>query len=210
MIKKTIILASVLTFAMSTAFAATPAKTITPVTPAVPATVIAAPACTEMTPQPPCHKHRDQFENRLNLTEAQKEQAKQIRMKGHEEMRPVIEKIKCLKQEKEAVKRSRIAVQAQEEKIAVIDGQIKVLKKEMRELRTKNMKEFEAILTPKQKKELAKMKDEGRKRYEKHQKNGGCCEKKEFKSKCDCPEKCDCRTKLGCPAKDVEKEPAKK
>lgn len=112
-------------------------------------------------------RKKSEFEKRLKLTEEQKVQAKQIRMKGHEEMKPVMEKIKALKDEEDAVRRSRIAPQMQEEKIKEIRGQMRELHKQARELRMKNMKEFESILTKKQLKELNKMKEEGRKRFEK-------------------------------------------
>ena len=85
-------------------------------------------------------------------------------------MEPIFKQIKELKQEKEMVTRSRIAVEMQKEKIAVIDAKIKDLKKQAHELRMQNMKDFEAILTDKQKKELKKMKAEGRKNFEKARK----------------------------------------
>ena len=91
-------------------------------------------------------------------------------MKGHEQMEPIMAKIKELKQEKEMVIKSRIAVEMQKERIAEIDAKIKDLKKQARELRIQNMKDFEAILTDKQKKELQKMKNEGRKKFEKARK----------------------------------------
>lgn len=166
MFKKSLILASVLALTMSTAFAS---DTVQKAVPLKPALETAKPDC-KMPPPPPCQKSKEQFEKRLKLTDAQKEQAKQIRMKGHEEMKPIMEKMKQLKQEKQAVKLSRIAVQAQEEKIAAIDAQLKDLRKQAHELRIKNMKEFESILTDKQKKELKKMKAEGRKKFDKAKK----------------------------------------
>lgn len=165
MMKKTLILASILAFAATTqVFAAEQA--------AVPTK---APDTVEAKPAPQCQKppkrhdgpDKAKFEKRLKLTEQQKEQAKQIRVKGHEEMKPVMEKIKALKQEEDAVRRSRLAPQMQEEKIKEIRGQLRELHKQARELRMKNMKEFEAILTKKQLKELNKMKEEGRKKFEK-------------------------------------------
>lgn len=131
--------------------------------------------------RPPCPKARAEFEKRLKLTEEQKELALQSRMKGFEEMKPIMEKMRALKMEKEAVLRSRIAVQMQQEKIAEIDAKIKDLRKQAHELRLKNMKEFEAILTDKQKKEFKKMKEEGRKNFEKAKNK---CRKA---CKCTCP-----------------------
>lgn len=106
------------------------------------------------------------FEQKLGLTEAQKVQAKELRIKGREKMKPVIEEIKAKKQEAEAVKRSRIAVQMQEEKLAVIDAELKVLEKKANEIRKQNMKDFESILTAKQKRILKQMKKEGRQKFE--------------------------------------------
>ena len=106
------------------------------------------------------------FENRLGLTEEQKIKAKEIRIKGHEKIKPVIEEIKAKKQEAKMVKMSRIAVQVQEERLAEIDAELKVLEKKAHDIRKANMKEFESILTKKQKRTLKQMKKEGRKRYQ--------------------------------------------
>ena len=62
---------------------------------------------------------------------------------------------------------SKIAPQAQEEQLAQIRKEIRDLKKQANEIRMNNMKEFESILTKKQLKELNKMKEEGRKNFEK-------------------------------------------
>ena len=88
-------------------------------------------------------------------------------------MKPIMEKLKEKRLEAEAVKRSRMATQMQEEKLEQLNKEIRALKRAAHELRMQNMKEFEAILTKKQLKELKKMKDEGRKKFEKeHKKNG--------------------------------------
>ena len=111
--------------------------------------------------------HRDNaFERRLDLTEVQKLKARQIRQEGHEKLRPVIEQIKSKKQEAEMIRRSRMAVQMQEEKLTVIDAELKVLEKKANDIRKANMKEFESILTRQQKRTLKEMKKEGRKRYQ--------------------------------------------
>lgn len=110
------------------------------------------------------------FEQKLGLTEAQKAQAKEIRKNGHEKMKPVIDEIIAKKQEIKTVKLSRIAVQAQEEKIEALTQEIKELEKKAHEIRKQNMKEFESILTKKQKNILKQMKKEGRKRFEEHRK----------------------------------------
>lgn len=100
------------------------------------------------------------FEQKLGLTEAQKIKAKELRIKGREKMKPVMEEIKLKKQEAEVVKLTRISVQMQEEKLAVIDKELKALEKKANEIRKQNMKDFESILTMKQKRILKQMKKE--------------------------------------------------
>ncbi len=112
--------------------------------------------------------HRDMiFEQRLGLTELQKLKAREIRRNGHENLKPVLDEIKSKKQEAEMVRRSRMAVQMQEEKLTVIDNELKILEKKAQDIRRANMKEFESILTREQKRTLKNMKKEGRKRYHK-------------------------------------------
>lgn len=105
------------------------------------------------------------FEQKLGLTEEQKSQARELRKKGHERMQPVIQQIKAKHQEARMVKLSRISIQEQEAKLAVIDNELKVLEKKIKQIRKQNMKEFESILTTEQRKTLKNMKKEGRKHY---------------------------------------------
>ena len=107
------------------------------------------------------------FEQKLGLTEAQKAKAKKLRIEGHKKMRPVMEEIKSKKQEAEAIKRSKMAIRMQEEKLAKINTDLKVLEKKAHKIRQQNMKDFESILTKDQKKILNQMKEEGRKNFEK-------------------------------------------
>ena len=169
--KKTLIIASLLAFSMTTVLAAE-----TPVTEDVKAPV----AQTEVQPAKPVLTQeqikkreikREQFEKRLKLTEEQKVKIKELQQNGREQMKPIIEQIQAKRQEAEAVRRSRIAVEMQQEKLAEIQKDIQALKKQAHDLRMQNMKDFEAVLTKKQQKELKKMKEEGRKRFEKEHKN---------------------------------------
>lgn len=159
--KKTLILAGISTFLLSStmAFATTVPETAQPA------------KCTQGAKmQSP---KRPNIDERLKLTEEQKTQAHAIRMKGHEKIKPVIDQIKAKRQEADAVKRSRIAVQEQEKRLAAIKTDIKKLKEEARAIRQENTKEFEAILTPEQKTEFAKIKAEGREKFKKHKKEMG-------------------------------------
>ena len=110
------------------------------------------------------------FEKKLGLTDEQKAKAKELRIKGHEQMKPVMEQLISKKKEAEMVKRSRIASWAQEEKLAAIDKEIQELEKQANSIRKQNMKDFESILTRDQKKILKQMKKEGRQRFEERKK----------------------------------------
>ncbi len=115
-------------------------------------------------------QHRKQFEQRLNLTEKQKEKARQIHKQGREDMKPVIMQIELKRQEIETVKLSRMAERAQKERIEELNNEIKELEKQAQEIRKKNSQEFEKILNKKQKAELELMKAEGRARFERYHK----------------------------------------
>lgn len=117
--------------------------------------------------RPPSH---EEFEKRLNLTEEQKALAKAQREASREKIKPIIEQIKSKKAEIEAVQKTRMAQQAIDERVAELQGEIQTLRKQAHEIRKENMKAFEATLTEDQKKELQKMKDEGRKHFEKMKK----------------------------------------
>lgn len=172
--KKTLIFASLLAIAVVPAFAVEQATTTTTEKTAVEAV---APKNIERKAPVNFEKKRAEFENRLKLTDEQKAKAKEIRQKGHEEMKPVMEKIKVKYDEIANIKRNKMAEHAQQEQIAEVQKQIKALKRHAHEIRMKNMKEFESILTKKQLKELKKMKEEGRKNFEKefkkHHPQGG-------------------------------------
>lgn len=163
--KKVLILAGILALTMSSQVFAADTATQTAATDEQ---KIEKP-CNKMQ-HPPKNRKSIEFEKRLKLTDTQKEQAKQIHQKGFEEIKPVMEKIELKKEEINAVKRSKLAPEAQAEQIVQLRKEIRALKKEARDIQIKNMKEFESILTDKQLKELKKMKEEGRKQFEKNHK----------------------------------------
>ena len=110
--------------------------------------------------------HEAAFEQRLGLTEVQKMKARNMRKQNFEKIKPVIDEIQIKKQEAEMIRNSKLSPEAQEEKLAVIDKEITELNKQAKEIRKQNMKDFESILTAKQKKTLKQMKNEGRKNFE--------------------------------------------
>ena len=179
MMKKALILASVLAFTMTSSVFAETVQATTVTTPNVQTTTTQeadkTPSCDKPKKQE-CSKQKpkrvSEFEKRLNLSEEQIQKAKEIRMKGHKELKPLFEQMKQKRDEIEAVKRSRMAVEMQQEKIDALKGEIRELHKKIHDIRIANMKEFESILTKKQLKELNKMKKEGRKQFEKQFKKG--------------------------------------
>ena len=115
----------------------------------------------------------EKFEKRLKLTDEQKAQAKAIHQKGFEEMKPIMDKIKLKREEIAAISRTKLMPEDQAAKIAEVRKEIRTLKRQAHDIRVKNMREFESILTKKQLKEFEKMKAEGRKKFDKEfRKNG--------------------------------------
>ena len=106
----------------------------------------------------------------LNLTEEQRQKAHEIRMKGHEQIKPVFEQIKAKKQEIKEIKMSNLSEEKKQKKIEPLKNDLRKLKTEVRKIHEENMKEFEAILTPEQKAEFEKIKQQGRENFKKHHK----------------------------------------
>jgi Spy/CpxP family protein refolding chaperone len=169
MLKRTLLIASLVAFT-GTAFAAdvkpTPAKA--PQKQAIEGKRTAPADKAEM------EKKRTDFDERLKLTDEQKAQAKVIRENGAKEMEPITEKKKTTAAKIKAVKAdTKLSEEAKAAKIKPLNQELRKLNMKAREIRVKNQQEFEAILTDKQKKELAKMKAEGKKdSKKKHGKKG--------------------------------------
>ncbi len=159
--KKTLIMACALIVATASGVFADEAKQQTPANPP-------AKCNCHRPPQkgPDFAKRHAEFEQRLKLTDEQKAKAKELREQGFEKIKPIMEKMKEKRAEIETVKLSRISTQAQNEKIEQLKKEIGALKQEAHRLRMENMKNFEALLTKSQLKELKKMKEEGRKKFD--------------------------------------------
>ncbi len=111
---------------------------------------------------------RPNLDERLKLTEEQKKQAHDIRMQGHKKMKPVFEKMKAKKEQIREIKKSDLSQEQKAKKIEPLKKDLKKLKQEARKIRMENTKEFEAILTPEQKAEFEKIKQEGREKAKQH------------------------------------------
>lgn len=179
--KKTLLLAALLTIGTSTmAFAGE-----------------GCPACGGGFPPPPAggkpcmhkpcgvkHPPKLNLDEKLKLTDAQKAKAKELRMKGREEMEPIMNAIHTKFEQKQLIKRSTdITTEAKLEQIEKLNNQINALQKQARDLRIKNEKEFEAILTPQQKKELDKIKADAKKNAMERRKKAQTSDKKSATTK---------------------------
>ena len=124
------------------------------------------PTMEKQLPEKPDKMKRPSLDERLKLTEQQKQKAHEIRMKGHEKIKPVFEKIKAKKAEIVKIAQDqKMSDEQKTKKINALEVDILKLKQEARKIRMENTKEFEAILTPEQKAEFNKMKEEGRKMH---------------------------------------------
>ena len=112
------------------------------------------------------HPSPEEFERRLNLTEEQKAFAKEQRAQSIEKIKPILDEIKVKKGQLEQMKLRG----EQTEAAAKLENEIKELRHQAHEIRKSNMKAFEATLTDEQRKELQKMKNEGRKEFERERK----------------------------------------
>jgi len=112
-------------------------------------------------------KHEQVFEQRLNLTEEQKQKSKELRLQSREKMKPIMEQMKVREHQMQLVKDSNLTTEEQEKKLNSIKSDMKTLHKQAHDIRVENMKNFEEILSTEQKKTLREMKQEGRQEFNK-------------------------------------------
>lgn len=130
-------------------------------------------------------KRKAEFDARLKLTDAQKKQMELNRQEDAKKMEPLFKEMKVKKDKIREIKASNLSDEEKAKQIAPVKAELKALKVKMHEIREENLKQFEALLTDKQKKELAKMKEERKKNSEKFKKGGH----KKFDRPCPIPPK---------------------
>lgn len=136
------------------------------------------------------------FEKRLKLTDEQKKQIEENRIHDHEKIKPILDEIRVKKQEFRRIDSDTSLSQEDKEKQKnELRSELKDLKMQADNCRKENMKNFESILTEKQKKEFSKIKEEQRKNMEKRKKEFN---KKRGEFKKDRP--------MGCPLENLERE----
>ncbi len=171
--KKTLVLAGITAFLLSSTMSIAQAAENASTAPQKPAQTECQKQKRPDFKRPP-HKGPN-LDEQLNLTEAQKQQAKQIRMNGHEKIKPTMEKMKAKHEEIKKIKEDTTLTQEEKaKKIEPLKADLKKLKLEAKTIRQDNMKEFEAILTADQKTKFEQIKKDGREKFKKeHKKRHG-------------------------------------
>jgi len=107
-------------------------------------------------------ERKKEFEKKLKLTKKQKQQIEANRLAKQEKMEPIKKEIGSKIAKIHQIKTSNISEDEKKAQIEAIKKEIEPLKIKADELRLQNMKEFEAILTDKQRATLEEMKKERR------------------------------------------------
>lgn len=166
--KKTLLLAAIIALGSSMVYANPKAPNDGGFPPPPPC----ASAPKDMVKGPKCDRPpKIDIEKKLKLTEEQKAKAKALRAETREQMRPVMEAIRTKTEQKEIIKNNKnMTAEAQCEQVEKLNKQISELRKQARDLRLKNERDFESILTQKQKKTLDKIKADAKKNMAKNKK----------------------------------------
>ena len=111
-------------------------------------------------------KMQDEIRQRLNLTAEQQEKAKQMRMENREMMKPLMHK---MHQKWQEIKKLKEAGASQEE-LQAKKEEIKALREQTNTIRKEHMQKFESILTPEQKTEFKKFREEMKQKKKEYKK----------------------------------------
>lgn len=116
-------------------------------------------------------KRKAEMDARLKLTEEQKCIIEKNRQESRQKMKPLFEDLKTKKMKLNEINNSTLSKEEKDKQINALKSDIHNLKTQLHKLREENMKNFEAILTPQQKVEFKKMRQEHKKhRHNKHEK----------------------------------------
>lgn len=113
-------------------------------------------------------RHEAMFAEKLNLTEAQKAQIKQIRQNNHEQNKAFYESARANRQEFRAAKQANDTA-----KLDALKGQMESQRAQMKQLRESEMAQINAILTAEQKAQFAAMKADREARKGRHHQRDG-------------------------------------
>lgn len=166
--KKTLLLATLLTLGATTMAWAGPQGC--PVCGPQGAQTFGPSQCGMQRPENCVKPPKGDIEKKLKLTDEQKNRARQLRMQGRAQMEPIMNSIRTKIEQKEVIKHSKdMKTEAKLNQIEKLNNEINALHRQAHDLRLKNERDFEAILTVKQKKELDKIKTNARKNMAKNQ-----------------------------------------
>jgi len=112
-------------------------------------------------------KKKAEFEKKLKLTDTQKQKAKEIHERGAKEMKAAMDELKTTRDKIFKIENSFATDKEKRAQIEPLKNKVRTLNKKLHQIRVNNMKEFEGILSEKQLKTLNKMKENGRKDFEK-------------------------------------------
>lgn len=168
--KKSLVMAGITAFLLSSTMSIAQATETTAQQPYKPANC----ECKQK-PRPdmkrPPHKGPN-LDEELSLTEAQKAQAKELRMKGHDKIKPVMEKMKAKHEQIRKIEEdTALTAEQKAKKTEALKADMKKLKGQAKTIRQENMKEFEALLTDEQKAKFEQIKQEGREKFKKEHKH---------------------------------------
>lgn len=109
-----------------------------------------------------------EIDKRLNLSDKQKKQIEENRIKDIEKVKPIFDEMKAKKHEMRMLNfDTNLNAEQKEAKKVELQSQIDDLKAKADVYRQENMKNFESILTSKQKKEFSKIREEQKQEMEK-------------------------------------------
>lgn len=111
---------------------------------------------------------REMFAKRLNLTDEQKQTLDKYRQEDMAEIKPVLQDMFNKRNEYDLLTTSSMPAIEKEAKMLKLKGEMKDLKAKADEMRSKNMKRFESVLTEEQKAEFEKIKAERRQQPPQH------------------------------------------
>ena len=109
-----------------------------------------------------------EFDKRLNLTEEQKQKIAENKKQDIEKMKPIFDEMKAKRQAMRKIDfDATLSAEQKQIKKEELKAELKALRVQADNVREENMKNFESVLTDKQKKEFYKIQEEQKKEMEK-------------------------------------------
>lgn len=133
-----------------TAFAVPESKELEPRQPDLTTETLTPPHNPEM------ERHKNEFNRRLNLTDEQKYKAKQLRVNSQEKMKPLMDELIVKQQQRNMLENN----DGNDKEIQTLNNDIKYLRQKLHNIILQNERDFMEILTPEQKNEFNKMREE--------------------------------------------------